>query len=244
MSDKKSDRIYSEYRERISDFVFDEKVVSVFDDMIQRSVPGYATVIAMTKVIAAQYASAGSNCYDLGCSLGASTLAMRHGIAAAGCRITAVDNSPAMVEKCRRIIDADPGEVPVDVIESDILNINIENASVAVMNFVLQFLSPKRRDEMIQKIFDGMNDGGVLVLSEKIAYQDNDEENFQISMHHNFKKLHGYSHMEVSQKRRSLENVLIPDTLQTHKKRLTAAGFKKSYVWFKCFNFVSLAAFK
>jgi tRNA (cmo5U34)-methyltransferase len=244
MSDKKSDRIYSEYRERISDFVFDEKVVSVFDDMIQRSVPGYATVIAMTKVIAAQYAASGSNCYDLGCSLGASTLAMRHGIATDNCRITAVDNSPAMVEKCRIIIDADPAEVPVEVIQSDILDVNIENASVAVMNFVLQFLSPKRRDEMIQKIFDGMNPGGVLVLSEKIAYPDTDEENFQIAMHHNFKKLHGYSHMEVSQKRKSLENVLIPDTLQTHKKRLTAAGFKKSYVWFKCFNFVSLAAFK
>ena len=244
MSDKKSDRIYSEYRKRISDFVFDEKVVSVFDDMIQRSVPGYATIIAMTRIIAQQYAAAGSNCYDLGCSLGASTLAMRHGIATDGCRITAVDNSPAMVEKCRRIIDADPGEVPVEVIESDILDVEIENASIAVMNFTLQFLSPKRRDEMIQKIFDGMNEGGVMVLSEKIAYQDNDEDNFHISMYHNFKKLHGYSDMEVSQKRKSLENVLIPDTLQTHQKRLAAAGFKKSYVWFKCFNFVSLAAFK
>ena len=244
MSDKKSDRIYSEYRKRISDFVFDEKVVSVFDDMIQRSVPGYATIIAMTRIIAQQYAAAGSNCYDLGCSLGACTLAMRHGIATDGCRITAVDNSPAMVEKCRRIIDADPGEVPVEVIESDILDVEIENASIAVMNFTLQFLSPKRRDEMIQKIFDGMNPGGVLILSEKIAYQDNDENDFHISMYHNFKKLHGYSDMEVSQKRKSLENVLIPDTLQTHQKRLAEAGFKKSYVWFKCFNFVSLAAFK
>jgi len=244
MSDKKSDRIYSEYRERISDFVFDDKVVSVFDDMIQRSVPGYATVIAMTRIIAQQYAAAGSNCYDLGCSLGACTLAMRHGIAADNCRITAVDNSPAMIEKCQRIIDADPGEVPVEVIEADILDVNIENASVAVMNFTLQFLSPKRRDEMTLKIFDGMNDGGVLVLSEKIAYPDTDEDNFQISMYHNFKKLHGYSDMEVSQKRKSIENVLIPDTLKTHKKRLDDAGFKKSYVWFKCFNFISLAAFK
>lgn len=244
MSKDKSDRIYSEYRERISDFVFDEKVVSVFDDMIQRSVPGYATVIAMTRVIAAQYATAGSNCYDLGCSLGASTLAMRHGIEAENCRITAVDNSPAMVEKCRNIIDADDGNVPVEVILSDILDIKIKNASIAVMNFVLQFLSPARRDEMIQKISDGTNPGGVLILSEKITYEDPQEDDFQIEMHHDFKKLHGYSDLEVSQKRKSLENVLIPDTLQTHQKRLAAAGFKKSFVWFKCFNFVSLAAFK
>jgi tRNA (cmo5U34)-methyltransferase len=148
MSDSKSDRIYSEYRERISDFVFDENVVSVFDDMIQRSVPGYATVIAMTKVFAEQYAAAGSNCYDLGCSLGASTLAMRRGveIEAKGCSITAVDNSEAMVEKCRKLVEADSCDVPVDVIQSDILDVEIENASVAVMNFTLQFLSPVRRD--------------------------------------------------------------------------------------------------
>jgi tRNA (cmo5U34)-methyltransferase len=244
MSDSKSDRIYSEYRERISDFVFDENVVSVFDDMIQRSVPGYATVIAMTKVFAEQYAAAGSNCYDLGCSLGASTLAMRRGIVAEDCSITAVDNSAAMVEKCRKLVEADSCDVPVDVIQSDILDVEIENASVAVMNFTLQFLSPVRRDEMIQKIYDGMNQGGVLVLSEKIAYEDGDEDEFQIAMHHNFKKLHGYSDMEVSQKRKSLENILIPDTLQTHRKRLSEAGFKNCYVWFRCFNFVSLAAFK
>jgi len=244
MSDKKSDRIYSEYRERISDFVFDDKVVSVFDDMIQRSVPGYATVIAMTSVIASEYATQGSNCYDLGCSLGASTLAIRHGIDAANCRITAVDNSPAMVKKCQKIVESDSGDVPVEIIQSDILDIEIENASVTVMNFVLQFLSPARRDEMIQKIYDGTNQGGVLVLSEKIAYEDAGEEDFQIAMHHDFKKLHGYSDLEVSQKRKALENVLIPDTLQTHHKRLKDAGFKKSCVWFKCFNFVSLAAFK
>ena len=244
MSDDKSDRIFSEYRERISDFVFDEKVASVFDDMIGRSVPGYATVIAMTKVIAEQYASEGSNCYDLGCSLGASTLAMRRGIDSANCRITAVDNSAAMVEKCRKIVEADDYDVPVEIIQSDILDVKIENASVTVMNFTLQFLSPAKRGEMIQKIYNGTNEGGVLVLSEKIAYEDGDEDDFQIGMHHNFKKLHGYSSMEVSQKRKSLENVLIPDTLETHQKRLTDAGFKKSYVWFKCFNFVSLAAFK
>jgi len=241
---KKSDKIYSEYRQRISGFVFDDKVASVFEDMISRSVPGYATVIAMTRVIAAEYATASSNCYDLGCSLGASTLAMRHGIQTENCRIISVDNSAAMVEKCKKIITDDASTTPVEVILADILDIDIENASVAVMNFVLQFLSPARRDEMIQKIYDGMNDGGVFVLSEKITYPDETEEDFQVTMHHDFKRLHGYSDLEVSQKRKSLENVLIPDTLETHLQRLRDAGFKKSYVWFKCFNFVSLAAFK
>ena len=48
-------------------------VARVFPDMIRRSVPGYSNVIAGTGLIAGDYVQPGSNCYDLGCSVGAST---------------------------------------------------------------------------------------------------------------------------------------------------------------------------
>ena len=241
---KQKDDLYSEYRERVADFVFDDAVAAVFDDMIRRSVPGYATVIAMTRVFAEQYAQPDSVCYDLGCSLGAGTLAMRKGIAQPGCRITAVDNSGAMVEKCRRAAALDKSDVPVEVVCADIRDVPIENASVVVMNFTLQFLSPDQRDTMIRKICDGLRPGGVLLLSEKIAFDDDDEDAFETEMHHEFKKLMGYSDLEVAQKRKALENVLVPDTLETHRARLQKAGFTKTRLWFRCFNFMSLAAFK
>lgn len=239
------DKIYSEYRERIADFVFDEKVVSVFDDMIRRSVPGYATVVAMTKVFAEEFGQENTNYYDLGCSLGASTLSIRKGVEdKEGCRVIAVDNSPSMIERVKDIINSDVSKVPVEAKLADISDINIENASVVVMNFTLQFLSPEKRDEMLQNIFDGLVPGGVLLISEKIAFEEKDEQEFQVEMHHEFKKLNGYSDLEVSQKRKSLENVMILDTLQQHYERFEKTGFKKSYLWFQCFNFVSLAAFK
>ena len=244
MPENKKDSIYSQYRERVADFVFDDKVASVFDDMIQRSVPGYASIVAMTKVFAEHYAVNGTNCYDLGCSVGAGTLAMRKGTAGMGCKIIAVDNSAAMVEKCKELITADDSNVDVEVIETDVQNVEIVNASVVVMNFVLQFLDPTNRDRMIKKIYDGMIDGGVFILSEKIICEDPAEDKFQAEMHHNFKKLCGYSDLEISQKRKALENVLVRDSLATHFKRLKNAGFEKFYVWFECFNFVSLAAFK
>lgn len=241
---EQKDNIYSQYRERVADFVFDDKVAGVFDDMIRRSVPGYATVIGMTKVFAEHYAQADSVCYDLGCSLGASTLAMRMGVVQPGCRIVAVDNSAAMVTKCREVAAMDNSQVPVEVVCTDIRDVAIENASVVVMNFTLQFLSPDQRDAMIQKIYDGLRPGGVLLLSEKISFEDQDKDAFETDMHHEFKKLMGYSDLEVAQKRKSLENVLLPDTLDTHRQRLKDAGFVKTYLWFQCFNFMSLAAFK
>ena len=241
---EQKDNIYSQYRERVADFVFDDKVAAVFDDMIGRSVPGYATVIAMTRVFAEHYAQADSVCYDLGCSLGASTLAMRKGIVQPRCKIIAVDNSDSMVTKCRQVVAIDSGDVPVEAICEDILDVVIANASMVVMNFTLQFLSPDQRDAMIQKVYDGMRPGGVLLLSEKIAFEDKAKDTFETDMHHEFKKLMGYSDLEVAQKRKALENVLLPDTLKTHRQRLKTAGFDKTYLWFQCFNFMSLAAFK
>ena len=244
MANPSRDNIYDQYRRKVSDFVFDEKVAAVFDDMIRRSIPGYATVIGMTKVFAEHYVQPESNCYDLGCSSGASTLAMRKGIDKDGCKIIAVDNSQAMLSRCSEVIDADDSDVDVEVVCADVNDVAIENASMVVMNYTLQFLSPENRDAMIQRISDGMLAGGVLLLSEKIEFESSTEQDFQIDMYHEFKKLMGYSDREISQKRKALENVLVPDSLQTHKRRLYKAGFIKVHVWFQCFNFVSIAAFK
>lgn len=238
------DNIFADYRNEVERFQFDDKVVAVFDDMIRRSVPGYSTVVAMTSVLAEKYASANTVCYDLGCSLGGSTIALRHGIRAQGCKVVAVDNSEPMVERCRDIMAGDICPVPVEVICGDIADIEICNASVVVMNYVLQFFDSARRDEMVKKIYDGLVPGGIFILSEKMKFEDDIEQNFQHDMYHEFKAFNGYSRTEISQKRKALENVLVPDTLAVHKKRLIDAGFESCYKWFQCFNFGSMVARK
>ena len=76
------DKLYSDGGEAAGSFVFDERVVRVFPDMIARSVPGYALVVPMTGMLARRYAQENTTLYDLGCSLGASTLAMRAAVRA------------------------------------------------------------------------------------------------------------------------------------------------------------------
>jgi len=84
----------------------------------------------------------------------------------------------------------------------------------------------------------------VMILSEKICFEDSRLEELQTHMYYNFKRLNGYSELEISQKRTALENVLIPDTINAHHQRMKQAGFSTSTVWFQCFNFVSLIALK
>ena len=236
------DTIYATPREAIDRFAFDDNVASVFPDMIQRSVPGYSTIIAMTGVLADRYAIKGSRCYDLGCSLGASSFAMAQHLADRQCRIVAVDNSEAMLSRLTERLGDSP--VPVDTICADIRDVAIQEASVVVLNFTLQFLEPASRDSLLQKIYSGMTTGGILVLSEKICFADPHLQDLNTDLHHAFKKSNGYSDLEIAQKRSALENVLQPETLDAHEQRLRHAGFSSVDVWFQCFNFASLVAIK
>jgi len=221
-------------------FTFDDKVVRVFADMINRSVPGYGQTLQMVELLAHQYARPGTNLYDLGCSLGAATMALSRGSSGKNCTIIGVDNSDAMIHRCQEILK----EESVQLICQDILDTRIKNASLVVLNFVLQFVTKKDRPELLANIYQGLNPGGALILSEKITFADTDENRRQTELHEAFKQAQGYSEMEISRKRTALENVLIPETLDAHHNRLKQAGFSSSNTWFQCFNFVSMIAIK
>ncbi|WP_026362395.1 carboxy-S-adenosyl-L-methionine synthase CmoA [Geopsychrobacter electrodiphilus] len=242
---KKQDAIYAAPLNEIIDFQFDERVAAVFPDMIQRSVPGYGMMISTIGILAGRYAQADSRCYDLGCSLGAVSLAMRQRISQPGCEIIAIDNSAAMIERGRDLLARDTtSTIPVTMVCADLQEISIENASVVVLNFTLQFIPLTERLTLIKRIYRGLKPGGILILSEKIAFEKQARQQFHVELHHDFKRANGYSDLEVSQKRTALEKVLIPETLDCHQQRLQAAGFVFTDIWFQCFNFVSLVAIK
>ena len=242
---KKQDEIYASPLNEIIDFDFDEKVAEVFPDMIQRSVPGYGTMISTIGILAAKYAQPNSRCYDLGCSLGAVSLSMRQRINQPGCKVIAVDNSEAMIERGLELLASDSSSrVPVEMVCADIQDIAIADASVVVLNFTLQFIPLDDRLALITRIHKGLKPGGVLILSEKMAFDDQIKQDFHTEAHHDFKRANGYSNLEISQKRTALERVMIPESLNCHKRRLQEAGFPMSEVWFQCFNFASMAAIK
>lgn len=243
MSDSK-DTLFAQPRAHLVDFAFDEQVARVFPDMIRRSVPGYDTIIAMLGVFAHHYVQPHTRVYDLGCSQGAATLALRRHISAPDVKIVAVDNAPAMIERCQHNIAADLSPSEVELRCEDIQHTVIENASLVALNFTLQFLPPDQRAGMLARIAQGLNPGGVLVLSEKICFAEAGQQTLFTDLHHDFKRLNGYSDLEISQKRQAIENVLIPDTLEQHKARLLANGFGTVHCWFQCFNFVSLLAIR
>lgn len=238
------DAIFSTPLDRVASFSFDERVVACFPDMIRRSVPGYGQILGMLGVIADRHLRHGAHVYDLGCSLGAVGLALADRLSPEAFSLTGVDLSPAMVKRARdTFTDAYPDHA-FEVIEGDIRHLEYRPSGMIVLNFTLQFLAPGDRDAVIETLYAALEPGGVLVLSEKIVDTDEQANAWLVERYHDFKRANGYSDMEISQKRTALENVLVPDTLDTHHARLARAGFPRSQTWFQYLNFASLIAFK
>ncbi|CAD6509044.1 carboxy-S-adenosyl-L-methionine synthase CmoA [Candidatus Profftia tarda] len=240
----KRDTLFSTPLNRLYDWTFDEHIAEVFHDMLQRSVPGYSNIISMIGMLAERFVQPNTKVYDLGCSLGAATFSICRKIRAEGCQVVAVDNSPAMVQRFRRHLHSFRLHIPVEIIEACIQNISIENASMVVLNFTLQFLTPIDRQSLLNKIYQGLLPRGIIVLSEKLHFEDNTIGELFFNMHDDFKRLNGYTDLEITQKRKMLKNVMFTDSIDTHKIRLNNAGFKHVEIWFQYFNFGSLLAVK
>lgn len=242
------DKLFTE-RDGSAPFRFDASVAAVFPDMLKRSIPGYAATIEAIGSLAARFVVPGTRCYDLGCSLGAASIAIRQGAAASQAEIIAIDNSPAMIERCQVIVTDEMARDTSSMSEirpelADVLDSDISNASMVVLNYTLQFLSMDERDALIRRIHTGLNPNGLLVLSEKVVDENPAMEQLLIDLHYEHKRRNHYSELEISRKRSALENVLVPEKVSAHRARLEAAGFSDIAVWLRYFNFVSIIAIK
>ncbi len=240
----KKDNIYANKKSHIKPFEFNEKVVDVFDDMIHRSVPLYNEMIKRQTILAARSYKENSYIYDLGCSNGNSGLSFLSHMGNKNFKMIGIDNSPAMIEEYEKRLTNRPNSINIKLKCSDIQSVEMEIASVVVINLTLQFLPLKDRDNLFNKIYKSLIPGGILLFTEKVEHQDSDLSDLQQDLYYQYKKENGYSNLEISQKRDALENVLIPETIENHQKRLIKTGFVKTDIWLKWFNFTSFICIK
>jgi len=238
------DEVFKQPQGDIADFNFGEKVASVFDDMLDRSVPFYSEMQRMIGEMAADFAVPGTNFYDLGCSTGTTMLMLDRQVPK-DVRFVGVDNSEEMLKRCRAKLTEHGFNRPHELLCADLnQGVRIENASMVAMVLTLQFIRPLYRDRLIETILKGMNENGCLILVEKVLGEDSLINRLFIKYYYDLKKSHGYSELEIAQKREALENVLVPYKLLENREMLTRAGFRYCDVFFKWYNFSALVAVK
>jgi len=248
MSDTKAprDQIFAAPKERVEDFHFGRETAQVFDDMLDRSVPFYGEQQRLVAELAADFATDGSVIYDLGCSTGTSFLAIDAFLpAGVEPRFVGVDSSTEMLEIAERKLREANFRRPYTLRHAD-LNLGIETpeASVVLLVLTLQFVRPLHRERIVQRIFEGLQPNGCLILVEKVLCEDSLLNRLFIKHYYEFKKRNGYSELEIAQKREALENVLVPYRLRENEDLLRASGFRQVDVFFKWYNFCGIVAVK
>lgn len=239
------DALFAQPLAHLSRFSFDEEVVRVFPDMINRSVPGYAQILAVAGLLAKRYVPEQGRVYDLGCSLGGITLSVAQQLTHLNqVALHALDNSPAMIQRCAQLLAEHLPERKVDIQCADIRTCDFLPCDLVVLNFTLQFLPHEDRQPLLDRIHTALKPGGVLLLSEKIHAADSRQAQLLYELHHDFKRANGYSDLEISQKRTALEDVMLTDTPEIHQQRLQQTGFSLVTPWFQYLNFASFLAIK
>jgi tRNA (cmo5U34)-methyltransferase len=230
--------------ESVADFSFGANVASVFDDMLDRSVPFYQEIQRMISEMAADFAVSGTSIYDLGCSTG-NTLLNLEKVTPKGVKFIGIDYSQEMLTRCSQKLVARGFQHPYELICGDLnQGVNIHNASVVMMVLTLQFVRPLYRDTLVKTILQGLAENGCLILVEKILGEDSVFNRLFIKYYYEMKKKHGYTEMEIAKKREALENVLVPYKLMENREMILRAGFRYCDVFFKWYNFCGMIAVK
>jgi tRNA (cmo5U34)-methyltransferase len=228
---------------RIEDFKFSRDVVQVFDDMVDRSVPFYSEVQRMITEMSESFLVDGTNVYDLGCSTG-TTLGMIGQHTQKDVTLIGYDNAPDMLDRAREKLSA-AGLENFELREADLnTDFEMENASLVLMILTLQFVRPLHRESILKKIHASLNENGCLILFEKVLGEDSLFNRLFIDFYYDMKRRHGYSEMEISQKREALENVLIPYRHMENREMLQRCGFQHVDTFFKWYNFCAMVAVK
>jgi tRNA (cmo5U34)-methyltransferase len=244
----KIDRIYEQHGPK--PFEFDNEVVSVFDDMVSRSVPLYCEVIDLAIYWFEKYYVPGTKVYDFGCSTGTTLDVLARASKTLvnetnnPCQFVGIDNSEAMVSACREKLEWATEDNIVDIRCGDIIEAGILNASFVIMNYTLQFVPVARRQELLQSISSGLNPGGILLLSEKVRAECSELQETCTWIYEDFKERRKYTKREIARKKEALMNVLVPFTEGELRSALSSAGFDNVEIVAKWNNFTSFVAWK
>jgi tRNA (cmo5U34)-methyltransferase len=205
---------------------FDFDTIENFDEHILKSIPNYDVLFGSIKSISEYFYVDGSNIYDLGCSTGKLLKSINGNYNKIGYDIAT-------------LLPKEDGFFPIDLNE----NFPIENACIVYSIFTMQFLNPNNRKKYLQQIYDGLDDGGALIICEKV-YQEFGKVQEIISFSHYDYKLNHFTSDEIISKERDLRFIMKPCNNNELTELIKSVGFDIVTDFWQMFNFKGIIAIK
>lgn len=196
-------------------------VSEVFESHILKSVPGYEDGHNIISKVSDFFLTDNCRCIEIGCSVGRLTrhIAARH--EGKNASFIAVDNVDEMVRKARSLTT----DARISFVVADAFDVDFDAAFVCSV-FTLQFIPPKIRQSLVNKIYQEMEWGGGFCLFEKVRGVDARFQDILNSVHWEWKLEQGFTDEEIIGKWRSLKGVMEPFSVDGNIEMLRRAGFE------------------
>ena len=224
---------------------FNEEVTDCFDEMLNRSIPGYSDMRELVFKIGKRFVQRKTAIIDLGCSTGE---AIAPFIKLFGCQNTykLFDVSQPMLKASRERYESWINEGFLSVDSFDIRNGLPPHlfTSLVLSILTLQFTPIEYRQKIIQSVYDNLQPGGALILVEKVLGYNYDLDSMMVDEYYTIKAENAYTQEQIAAKRKSLEGVLVPITARWNEDLLKDAGFKSVDCFWRYLNFAGWIAVK
>lgn len=193
-----------------------------FDEHVSKSVPLYDIGHDVVVKLADYFLYDGTVAYELGCSTGQLSKKLAERNQNKRVRIVGIDCEPEMIEVAR---DKCIGQTGLTFVCGDLLDFDFEQADLIIAYYTIQFVRPRYRQELFDRIYASLNWGGAFIMFEKVRAPDARFQDIMSTLYTDYKLDRGYTETEVVQKTRSLKGVLEPFSTQGNLDLMRRAGF-------------------
>ena len=220
---------------------FDDKVTAVFDDMLERSIPQYHIMREGVASLVQAFVKEGDNIIEIGCSNG---IGLEQVIKSTenNCSYIGLEISEPMLKEAQKRLK---GYKNVDIYNADVRVHNFDTPAQVILSVLtLMFIPIEYRQQVVDKCYQALPEGGALIVVEKILGETGNLNNLYVNEYLRMKEKNGYSQEQIDRKRHSLEGVLVPLTATWNKQLLTSAGFRYIDCFWRWMNFAGWIAIK
>lgn len=223
-------------------WTFKKNVPKKFSHHIKKSVPYYNEMHNMICELSDFFLNEKSTYYDIGSSTGVllNKLSQRH--LNKKVKLIGVESVMEMIVQAKK--ENLKKNKNIKYLNKDIMKIKLEKADLITSCYTVQFINPKHRQKLINKIYKSLNWGGAFILFEKIRASDARFQDIFAQIYLEFKLKNKFSTHEVINKQKSLKGVLEPFSEYGNLGLLKRAGFKDIIPIFQWFNFKGFLCIK
>jgi len=224
-----------------SGWTFSGQTATHFDPHVNKSVPFYTEGHQLIAQLSDFFLANGSVCYDLGCSTGSLVTKLATRNQHKNCEFIGVDVEADMIHIAREKCGKQP---EIMLITDSIVEMDLKKSDLIIAYYTIQFIRPKVRQLVIDKIYNALNWGGAFLFFEKVRAPDARFQDIATALYTDFKFNNGYSASEIYSKANSIKGVLEPFSTQGNIDLLTRAGFKDIVTIMKYICFEGFLAIK